>query len=465
MPFIPAETYRRFRPLIAAVQRTLDPALVVASLYWVCRLQGIQFRSNYAVLAVVAALLTAGTFGNMGFYRSWRTGTMSAVLQRILIAWAAAFSIMLLLGYVIKDSAEFSRRLILLWALFTPCLLGMVHAVIRWQLSRLRRSGRNRRKVVFFGANATAARMAQAILEDRAKGMDVLGVFADQAPPEGFPLVWLGRLDDAAASKEVAAADVAYIALPPDPGGPLPQLLEKLQAMSLALYLVPDLFVFGLLETRVEDFNGTPVFALGETRVNQAAGLIKDLVDMVLAFAILLLTSPLLLVISVGVKLSSPGPILFRQPRYGLDGRPIVIFKFRTMRVCEDGGLIVQARPGDARVTRWGRFLRSSSLDELPQFFNVLLGQMSIVGPRPHAITHNETYRHLIFGYMLRHRVKPGITGWAQIHGYRGETENVDKMARRVEYDLYYIRNWSLLLDLQIILHTPWSLIRANNAY
>jgi len=165
------------------------------------------------------------------------------------------------------------------------------------------------------------------------------------------------------------------------------------------------------------------------------------------------------------VKLSSPGPALFKQRRYGLDGRQIVVYKFRSMNVIEDGDLIRQASPGDPRVTRFGAFLRASSLDELPQFINVLQGRMSVVGPRPHAIAHNEMYRKVIRGYMIRHKVKPGITGLAQVNGLRGETSSLDKMQMRIEYDLAYLRNWSLLLDLTIVLRTIVVVLGRQNAH
>ena len=187
--------------------------------------------------------------------------------------------------------------------------------------------------------------------------------------------------------------------------------------------------------------------------------------DIFLATCLLSLIWPLLLAIALGVRLSSPGPILFRQRRYGLYGESIYVYKFRTMRVCEDGATIAQAQRNDPRVTRFGGFLRRTSLDELPQLFNVLAGTMSLVGPRPHAVSHNEEYRKVIAGYMLRHKVRPGITGWAQVNGYRGETETVEKMQRRVEYDLDYLRNWSLRLDLNIIVKTALLVWRDRNAY
>jgi putative colanic acid biosynthesis UDP-glucose lipid carrier transferase len=208
-----------------------------------------------------------------------------------------------------------------------------------------------------------------------------------------------------------------------------------------------------------------PVIAVCETPFYGINGLIKRASDICLATVILTLVSPLMLAIAIGIKVSSPGPMLFRQRRYGIDGREIVVYKFRTMTVLEDGGVVTQATSNDRRVTRLGAFLRRTSLDELPQFINVLQGRMSVVGPRPHAVAHNEIYRKIIRGYMIRHKVKPGITGLAQVNGMRGETDNVDKMAKRIEYDLAYLRNWSLWLDLKIVLSTIPVVLKMENAY
>jgi putative colanic acid biosynthesis UDP-glucose lipid carrier transferase len=234
---------------------------------------------------------------------------------------------------------------------------------------------------------------------------------------------------------------------------------------AASVYLVPDIFTFQLLNARTEQIDGLPVIALRETPFYGVEGWVKRAEDMALASIILLLVAPLMAAIAVGVKLSSPGPVLFKQRRYGLDGQPIRVYKFRTMSVCEDGDQVTQAGRADARVTRFGSFLRRTSLDELPQFYNVLQGRMSIVGPRPHAVAHNEQYRRLIKGYMLRHKVRPGITGLAQVRGLRGETDTLDKMEKRVECDLSYIQSWSLQLDLKIIARTIVNGFRGENAY
>ncbi|MBI5138128.1 MAG: undecaprenyl-phosphate glucose phosphotransferase [Nitrospirae bacterium] len=243
------------------------------------------------------------------------------------------------------------------------------------------------------------------------------------------------------------------------------ELTNSLTDATASVYLVPDIFAFELMNARAQEIDGMPVISLCDTPFSGLDGYLKRIEDIVLSLVIMALLLPLTLTIALGAKLTSRGPVLFKQRRYGLDGRQIKVYKFRTMTVCEDGGEITQATHGDARITRFGAFLRRTSLDELPQFYNVLQGRMSIVGPRPHAVAHNEQYRRLIKGYMWRHKVRPGITGLAQVAGYRGETETLDKMEKRVEYDLNYIRNWSLFLDLKIIALTVVRGFTHKNAY
>ncbi|EEF22413.1 Exopolysaccharide production protein PSS, putative [Ricinus communis] len=242
-------------------------------------------------------------------------------------------------------------------------------------------------------------------------------------------------------------------------------LLDSLKNSTASIYFVPDLFVFDLIQARFDMVNGIPVVAVCESPFFGLRSIVKRLSDIVIAGGILAVIWPILLLIAFGVARSSPGPVLFKQRRYGLDGKEILVYKFRSMTVCEDGNAIRQAQKNDNRVTRFGEFLRKSSLDELPQLINVLQGRMSIVGPRPHAVAHNELYRTLIKGYMVRHKVKPGITGLAQINGCRGETDTVDKMQARIHYDIEYLRNWSLGLDLQIILKTLTVFTGDKHAY
>ncbi len=274
-----------------------------------------------------------------------------------------------------------------------------------------------------------------------------------------------GGLADVAPYVRANGINEVYITLPLGSQPRILELLEGLQGTTASIYFVPDVFGISIIQGRLQDMNGVAVVGICETPFTGTNELIKRLSDIVLASIIVVLISPVLLAIAIGVKLSSPGPVIFRQRRNGLDGSEITVYKFRSMRTMDDGSVVAQATKDDPRVTPFGAFLRRTSLDELPQFFNVLQGSMSIVGPRPHAVAHNEQYRQIIKAYMVRHKVKPGITGWAQINGLRGETETIEKMKARVEYDLEYLRNWSLGLDLQIIVRTLRVVLFDRKAY
>jgi putative colanic acid biosynthesis UDP-glucose lipid carrier transferase len=256
--------------------------------------------------------------------------------------------------------------------------------------------------------------------------------------------------------------DVIFVALPVRQVQRVMDLMEELRDTTVSVYYVPDIFVYDLIQARTGEIVGMPVVALCETPFYGYRGVIKRLTDLAFAAIALLIAAPLMLGIAVAIRRSSPGPIIFKQRRYGLDGGEIVVYKFRTMRVAEDGAQVTQATRHDSRVTPVGRFLRRYSLDELPQLFNVLQGHMSLVGPRPHAVAHNEEYRKLIRGYMIRHKAPPGITGLAQINGCRGETARIEEMQARVDYDLEYLRHWTPLLDMKILFLTAVRLIRGD---
>ncbi|HXC59932.1 MAG TPA: exopolysaccharide biosynthesis polyprenyl glycosylphosphotransferase, partial [Steroidobacteraceae bacterium] len=231
---------------------------------------------------------------------------------------------------------------------------------------------------------------------------------------------------------------------------------------TMSIYYVPDVYVFDLIQARSGDIGGVPIIAMCETPFFGFRGVLKRLSDVFFTLCILLPLMPVMLLIAAGIRLTSRGPAIFKQRRYGLDGKEIVVYKFRSMYVAEDGKHVAQAQKDDPRVTPLGRFLRKTSLDELPQLINVLQGRMSLVGPRPHAVAHNEMYRALIKGYMMRHKVLPGITGLAQVNGCRGETAELAQMQARVNYDLDYLRQWSPLLDLQIILKTAAQVLKGD---
>jgi putative colanic acid biosynthesis UDP-glucose lipid carrier transferase len=324
------------------------------------------------------------------------------------------------------------------------------------------------RTAVLVGANDLGAKLVQQIRAAPLLGIRIAGVFDDRRPDRRAQVADvppLGKIDALAEYVKANGVDLIYVALPMASQPRVLQLLNDLRDTTASVYFVPDIFMFDLIQARVDSINGIPVVAVCETPFVGFNGLIKTASDYAIAATALAVLAPLMLLIAAAVKLSSPGPVLFKQRRYGLDGKEILVYKFRTMTVQEDGAVVRQATRDDNRITPVGRFLRRSSLDELPQFINVLQGRMSVVGPRPHAVSHNETYRKLIDGYMVRHKVKPGVTGWAQVNGFRGETDTVEKMEKRVEFDLAYLRNWSLRLDLVIILKTVLVIFGDKKAY
>jgi putative colanic acid biosynthesis UDP-glucose lipid carrier transferase len=289
------------------------------------------------------------------------------------------------------------------------------------------------------------------------RGSDRLGIQDDAK--------LVGGLGDVAKFVKDHGIDVIFVALPIRHVKRVMNLLDDLRDTTASIYYVPDIFVFDLIQARSGEIHGIPVVAMCETPFYGYRGVVKRVSDILLSTIILLGMTPVFVVIAVMVKISSPGPVIFKQRRYGLDGCEIAVYKFRTMKVTEDGAQIRQASKFDDRITPIGRFLRRSSLDELPQIINVLQGRMSLVGPRPHAVAHNEEYRKLIKGYMVRHKVLPGITGLAQVNGCRGETSQLADMQARVNYDLDYLRRWTPMLDIKILFMTVIKVFRDEKAY
>jgi putative colanic acid biosynthesis UDP-glucose lipid carrier transferase len=380
------------------------------------------------------------------------------LLRHIVLNWLAISGLLLLFGYATRYLEYFNRDVLVIWGWSAPLSLIAANFLLRTAAPAIRKFQGHARRVVLAGMNEQGVDLAQRLAADFYSNVRVLGFFDDRENSRleqdgAYPL--LGKLLELPGYAKNNGASQTRILL----------LLDALRDTTSSIYFVPDTFVTDLIQGRVDTVGGVPVVAVCETPFTGLNGIIKRSSDIVLSIIILTLIAPLLVLIALCVKLSSRGPAIFRQRRYGLDGHEILVYKFRSMRVLDDGDKIEQVRKGDGRVTPLGAFLRKTSLDELPQFFNVLQGRMSIVGPRPHAVAHNELYRKLIKGYMLRHKVKPGITGWAQINGYRGETETLEKMKARIECDLEYLRNWSLRLDLYIIAKTVWVVLKAESAY
>jgi putative colanic acid biosynthesis UDP-glucose lipid carrier transferase len=375
---------------------------------------------------------------------------------------------MLSLAFASKTTAEYSRVTVTGWVLATPVAIGVFRFTLRRLLKNLRRRGIYTQTVAIAGCTAAAERLISAFQSEPALGYVLRGIYDDRAAPRRFAgaeqlAEVRGTLSDLVADARDGRIDAVYIALPLRAEVRSAELVRRLADTTASVFFVPDFFVFDLLHARWGTVGGVSVLSIFDTPFQGVGGWLKRLEDVVLGTIGLILIAPVMIAIAIGVKVTSPGPILFRQRRYGLSGREIYVLKFRTMTVCEDGPNVQQAQANDKRITPLGAFLRRTSLDELPQLLNVVGGSMSLVGPRPHAVAHNELYRQKIQGYMLRHKVKPGITGWAQVNGWRGETETIEKMERRVEHDLHYIHNWKVSLDFKILFLTVFgSRVRQN---
>ena len=354
-------------------------------------------------------------------------------------------------------SSIFSRKALFTWFLVTPPVLILAQISLAMAISRMLLSAGNSRRAVIAGGSDLGQELAAKIASSPLTRMKVDGFFDDRGEERlgsGSSLPLLGKLKQLPEYVRSRGTDLIFVVLPMRNVQRVTELLDQLHDTTASIYFVPDVFVFDLIQCRTSDIDGMPIVALCETPFQGTEGIIKSLSDYVIASLVLILASPLMIAIAIAIKLTSRGSVIFKQRRYGLDGREIIVYKFRSMNVSENSDVVTQATVDDERVTKVGAFLRKYSLDELPQFINVLQGRMSVVGPRPHAVAHNEEYRPLIKGYMMRHKVNPGITGLAQVLGYRGETRTIESMQKRVDCDLEYLRNWSLSLDLRIIVRT-----------
>jgi putative colanic acid biosysnthesis UDP-glucose lipid carrier transferase len=463
------EKHVGFMSLLVSLVNWILPPLITAGALWACmRVYGEAIDQPYQVLLVLTLILTTLLFSSNRTWEPMSQRNPWSVAAWISLTWLLLFSILLLIGYATKTSDIFSRRVLLTWFVITPPLLVLAKLSVYRVLLPLLWSRSQGRKVVIAGANDLSRALAEEISADPGMGMRLVGFFDDRNENRVGDLEEsevLGRLADLPHFAREAEIDVIFIALPIRHVERVSMLIDELFDTTASIYFLPDIFAFDLIQSRTTEIGGLPAIALCETPFYGPSGMIKRISDVFMGSALLLLLSPLLLLIALAIKVTSPGSVLFRQRRYGLDGKEIIVYKFRSMRVSEDGETVVQARRDDPRVTPIGRFLRKYSLDELPQIINVVQGRMSLVGPRPHAVAHNEEYRSVIKGYMLRHKVRPGITGLAQVNGCRGETRTVDEMRKRVEYDLDYLRHWSLGLDVSIILRTIMVVLRGDKAY
>ena len=447
--------------LLNLIEIVLDPLVLVLSQWGVALWVEGRLTPHDVILSLIVFSLTFPGSARLTM-RPWRA------VRHIAVGWLALSGLLFLFGYASRYLAEFGSAFLLTWWWVAFLSLTGAHFLLKAVAPMIRELQGPARGVVLAGMNEQGVELARRLGNDLYANVRILGFFDDRTRErlshvDEYAL--LGKISDLPDYVKKNRVDVIYLSLPMASQQRILALLDALRDTTASIYFVPDTFVTDLIQGRMDSVGGIPVVAVCETPFAGLNRVMKRGTDIVLSILILILISPLMVLITLCVKFTSPGPAIFRQRRYGLDGNEITVYKFRSMTVMDDGDTIQQAKKGDQRMSPIGAYLRRMSLDELPQFFNVLQGRMSIVGPRPHAVAHNEMYRKLIKGYMLRHKVPPGITGWAQINGFRGETEALEKMRARIDYDLDYLRNWSLRLDLYIIAKTVSVVLKSENAH
>lgn len=468
---LPKGLLKEYSRAISMMTRLMDMLTVFIAgwLAYIIRFNEITFSSSYGAALLIAALMTAIVFSFLNVYTSVRgQGFFRHVMD--LFEAVSIMGLMLAgLSFFTKSGDTFSRTWFILWMVLAFCLLVLFRCSLFLFLRFMRSHGLNERRVVILGAGELGAKLAETVQQALWTGFRIVTFIDDSAlnKPKAIhniPILQTPTpLNEYLAQKNI---DEIWLALPLRAESRVKEILYELRHQTITTRFVLDIFGLDLLNHSITEVAGFPVLNIRSSPMIGVNRLVKAIEDRVLAFLILVLISPLFLLIAIGVKLSGRGSIFFKQERHGWDGRIIEVYKFRTMvEHKEETGKVTQATMGDKRVTRFGKFLRRTSLDELPQFINVLEGCMSIVGPRPHALQHTELYKDTVHVYMQRHRVKPGITGWAQVNGWRGETDTLTKMQKRVEYDLYYINNWSFSFDLKIILLTLVRGFTNRNAY
>ncbi|OQW86626.1 MAG: undecaprenyl-phosphate glucose phosphotransferase [Rhodoferax ferrireducens] len=447
--------------LLSLIESIIGPSVYVFSLWALAYFFDGSIEPPYLLLSI---MVFAVTFPGQARLQS----SIYTMILDITLNWIGIAGLLLVIGITTGYIREFSQQALFTWLWFAPATeIGICLALRVAAPALLRLQGPKQRAIVV-GMNEQGLALAARIKNSPYSWIDLVG-FVDSRSIDRLPVSpqhkLLGNLEKLVHLVQTNHVQLIYLSLPMASQPRILQVLDELKDTTVSIYFVPDMFLTDLIQGRPGSVCGTPIISVCDTPFKGASGAAKRLSDIVLSALILVLISPVLLGVALGVKLSSPGPIIFKQRRYGQNGEEILIYKFRSMTVTEDGSNIQQAQKDDQRITRLGAFIRKTSLDELPQFINVLQGRMSIVGPRPHAVAHNELYRKLIKGYMVRHKVKPGITGWAQVNGFRGETNTLDKMQSRIEFDLDYLRNWSLVLDIKIILKTIRLVFKDQQAY
>jgi len=458
-----------------AITARLTDVLLVAAGAWLAH--ALRFNGSFDLpdadrfMIALTCALTLLVFPRLGIYRSWRGQPLVKLLSRVTVAWLIVIAIALCFIFTLHQSERISRLWLGTAVMVAGALLIAGKVLVFWVLQRLREQGKNQRNVVIVGAESYSRAVLEQMQAASQAGFRPLYVFDDSAVApgaahcvSGVPV--LSNFHELVARVRAGGIDEIWLALPLSEERTIQRFVREFRHDFINLRFLPDVRSVSLFNRSVSEVLGMPAINLAASPIDELELWPKLVFDRAFALLVMVPLLPVFIGLAIAVKMSSPGPVLFRQRRKGIDGREFEIFKFRTMKVHSDGpGVVQQASRNDSRITRVGAFLRRTSLDELPQFLNVLLGQMSVVGPRPHAIEHDNLYKDLVDGYMYRYRIRPGITGWAQVNGYRGETRKVEKMEARVKFDLFYIQNWTFWFDIKIILITLVKGFVGRNAF
>ena len=471
---LPARSIRQPISVVGSLFRLADAVAIGVGLAIATSIFGRvpQHDLMAGAVAIIGHLLIAEF---TGLYRSWRGVSGEREVFCTLYTWALALVFVGCVGLTTLGVSYAAwhgkaRLIVLTWACSSAAIMIITHSLLRSFNRAFWTRGLNHRPVAIVGVTELGFQLARNLDAQPELGLKLVGYYDDRPkerspePPAGLKRQ-IGGIEDLIADAKAGFIETIYITFPMRAEDRIRGVLRQLSDTTASVYIVPDFFVFQMLHSRWTDIGGLPAVSVFENPLYGVDGVVKRLFDIVAGSIILTLLAIPMLITAIAVKLTSRGSVFFRQRRYGLDGNEILVWKFRSMRVCEDGNKVTQATKGDSRLTPIGGFLRKSSLDELPQLFNVIGGSMSLVGPRPHATAHNEQYRQMIEGYMLRHKIKPGITGLAQVRGWRGETDTLEKMQKRIECDHEYIREWSLMLDISILLRTVLVVLKRQNAY
>ncbi len=452
----------------AVLYRLLDLFVLVLVLVLTTQWYIAELNQNYIVLLLAQVVVFSYLAEGFQLYRNWRASKFSQSLWLVIFTLTISFVVILIALFLLKSGADFSRVIISVWYSVSVVLLISWRLAVRSLRALQREHGLNIQKTAIIGLTPRGVELMQEVNATPSHGLEIIGFFDDRDAsrfPEEFRSKLLGSVNDAVMTAQSGVISRLYICLPLHADKRIQQVVEQLGDTTLDVYLVPDLIFMNLIHGKLSNVGDIDTISVFESPHLGLQNYIKRSFDIAFSSLALVALIPIFLLIALSIRLTSKGPILFKQDRYGLDGKKIGVYKFRSMKVLENSDIVIQATKNDPRVTAVGAFLRRTSLDELPQFVNVLKGQMSVVGPRPHAVAHNEHYRNKVAFYMLRHKVKPGITGWAQINGWRGETDTLEKMQKRVEFDLAYIRNWSLWWDIKIIIKTVFKGFGGKNVY